>query len=168
MLDKVYRFFVLMVLAIAALGGIVIVVIILAVFARNLREGVGRWFLLRRGTVRDRAPRQKAPGPPRQAVPSRYPNPFQGQSLGLGPEAAVKYTWEALVAFCSGNGCPMRPDQTPSEYVASSSALLAHVEPQAERLAQLYCEAEYSGQPMPDSVLAELRAFWARFDRQTH
>ncbi|MCL5271271.1 MAG: DUF4129 domain-containing protein, partial [bacterium] len=95
-----------------------------------------------------------------------FRNPFAGPAGARDGNETVRYLWEAMTAWCADAGCPCPPDQTPREFVAGQPRPLAGFEARARFIADLFTYSEFSGQPLPASVMPELERFWT--DLQAH
>jgi hypothetical protein len=103
---------------------------------------------------------------PRPIKPfAHYANPFRnGQEQHMGTIELIAYTYDALQAWGAENGCPKRPDQTPTEYAQEIARHDAEVALEARNIAQLYLRAAFSTTPPSVESHKQLKQAWSRME----
>jgi poly(3-hydroxybutyrate) depolymerase len=90
-----------------------------------------------------------------------YANPFRnGMAENMGTIELIAYTYDALQAWGAENGCPKRPDQTPTEYVQDIARHDSHLAGDARQVAQLYLRAAFSTSPPSLDSHKQLKKAW--------
>lgn len=96
---------------------------------------------------------------------SNYANPFRsGQEQHMGTIELIAYTYDALQAWGAENGCPKRPDQTPTEYAQEIAQRDSDVAAEARNIAQLYLRAAFSTTPPSLECHKQLKQAWSRME----
>jgi hypothetical protein len=103
---------------------------------------------------------------PRPIKPfANYANPFRsGQDQHMGTIELIAYTYDALQAWGQENGCPKRPDQTPTEDAQEIAQHDRDVAAEAKALAQLYLRAAFSTSPPSVESHKQLTQAWTRLE----
>lgn len=103
---------------------------------------------------------------PRPIKPfANYANPFRsGQDQHMGTIELIAYTYDALQAFGAENGCPKRPDQTPTEYAQDIARHEPDLAADARNIAQLYLRAAFSISPPSVECHKLLKQAWSRME----
>jgi hypothetical protein len=105
---------------------------------------------------------EEAAAPPRPF--SAFRNPFRsGAAAQHSPAELVRYTFEALQAWASEQGCGRSPDQTPMEFGQQLRMRRRDdVGPDAHELSQLYAQVAYAGHRPKDDSFPLLERVWRR------
>ena len=168
--SKTFNGFLRFILVLTCAAAFFVIYALLCVFWNRLAEGIGSLRRLR-GDGEQRKTRRKKKGledEVEKLVKRRFrsfQNPFLGAADLRDGNALVRYLWEAMLAWCADAGSPCPPEQTPLEYVSSHPAALAGFEQPAWFIAGLFSFSEFSGQPIPESALPELKKFWTDLER---
>ena len=103
---------------------------------------------------------------PRPIKPfAHYANPFRtGQDRNMGTIELIAYTYDALQAWGAENGCPKRPDQTPTEYAQDIARHESELAADAKTIAQLYLRAAFSTSPPSTECHKELKQAWSKME----
>jgi hypothetical protein len=75
----------------------------------------------------------------------------------------VIYSFGALEAWAREHHCPRAEDQTPHEFAAVLARATGDVGREAHQLADLYCAAAYSQQPLTPASVGGLERLWRSF-----
>ncbi|MCH5375686.1 MAG: DUF4129 domain-containing protein, partial [Planctomycetes bacterium] len=90
-----------------------------------------------------------------------FTDPFvTGEAQRLDPRELVVYSFQALEAWGREHDCPRMDDQTPHEFAGRLRRTSADVGRQAKVLADLYCAAAYSKQPLSTANIGQLAMLW--------
>jgi len=95
---------------------------------------------------------------------STFANPFlTGEARRLAPHELVVYSFRALEAWGREHDCPRMEDQTPHEFANRLGFAFTEVGREATILADLYCAAAYSPQPLTTTSVSQLERLWSSF-----
>ncbi|MCE5229860.1 DUF4129 domain-containing protein [bacterium] len=164
---KLFRKLISGIVLLAMACALFVLVVVILVMAKRGFEGVlesqGKR-TQRRGKEKEKRERARAAAP----AFSAFEDPFGSGAPARDASAIVKHMWAATLAWCAQMGAPCPPDRTALEYVADKPEPLTGFEDRAQFLADWFAFAEYSGQPVPDTVLPELQAYWIALSRHVH
>jgi hypothetical protein len=167
---KIFTSLLRMILVLTCIGGAFVAYMLLYTFWNRMVEGVGSLRRLREDGE-SRKPKRKKKGLEDEVSElakrrfRSFQNPFLGAADLRDGNALVRYLWEAMLAWCADAGSPCPPAQTPLEYVASHPVALEGFEQPAWFIAGMFSFSEFSGQPIPESALPELKKFWTDLER---
>ena len=82
----------------------------------------------------------------------------------MGTIELIAYTYDALQAWGAENGCPKRPDQTPTEYAQEIARQDSDLAADARNIAQLYLRAAFSTSPPSTESHKQLKQAWTRME----
>jgi hypothetical protein len=100
------------------------------------------------------------PAPPPRPF-ADFPDPFAtGAAARYSPRELVAYSFEALEAWSRERGCGRGLEQTPHEFAQQVGAAEAALAADVRNLADLYCQAAYSSQPLSPPHVAGLQRLW--------
>jgi Domain of unknown function (DUF4129) len=90
-----------------------------------------------------------------------FQDPFATGATGrYSPRQLVAYSFEALEAWSRERGWARGAEQTPHEFAQQLGSREARVAADVRNLADLYCQAAYSPQPLSPESVAGLRRLW--------
>lgn len=145
------------------IGGIFAILVTIGAFIKGLSQGIASLQWARRKRRDAESPRRKRKRTKEEKLAATFgsfPNPFAAMLSESDGNEVVRRVWEATLAFCADFGTPCPPEQTPLEFVETQPAAFAKFEEPARFIAQLFTYSEFSGQPVSESSMAELRAYW--------
>ncbi len=98
---------------------------------------------------------------------SAFRNPFRsGAAAQHSPTELIRYTFEALQAWASEQGCGRSPDQTPMEFGQQLRVRRRDdIGPDAHQLSQLYAQVAYAGHRPKDDSFPLLERVWRRLSQ---
>ena len=160
-ITAVFEKLVKVLVGIGALGALVLLYMLIAGTAGAFRGRMTQSWLnrrARRAAVQERRDRALATTGLAGGF-ARFMGGFAEGTVRDG-NAFARHVWQALLAYCADKGTPCAPDVTPGEFLASQPPALAGFEPQAVRVADLFCFSEFSGSAIGERQMQELEALW--------
>jgi hypothetical protein len=95
-----------------------------------------------------------------------FSNPFaSGRAARLDPAELVVYSFRAMEAWAFEQGCSREVEQTPHEFARRLAAKGDAFAREARFLADLYCQAAYSRDPVPPADARQLDRLWQLMER---
>lgn len=99
---------------------------------------------------------------------AEFIDPFAaGTAMSYSPQELARYTFAALEAWAGEQGCPRGADETPHEFAARLSVHYEPLRSAAGTLADYYCRAVYSTNPLPAAARGQLSAVWRQLPQNT-
>jgi hypothetical protein len=135
---------------------------------RTVLQNFGQWLIdfwhrLFGGKTAKAAPDAEQAARPAAPLPrfADFTDPFAaGVAARWTPEQLVRYTFEAMEAWSRDHGQPRDPEQTPHEFARLVAAQVPDLTDDAQRLAELYCQAAYAHASLPPAGVARLSRLW--------
>lgn len=166
---KIFDIVLKLIAVFSAVGFVIVVYVLVYTFAKRISEGVMDFRALRLRQGEKGRKRKKSGAEGSALQPTRrfrsFADPFSGSTSRRDGNELVRYLWEAMLAFCEEAGSPCPVDWTPREFVASRPAVLTGFEQPARYLADLFSYSEFSGRPVPETALPELKEFWNKLQQ---
>lgn len=165
--DNISKFFSMLIpgIIIAALGCALFVLLIVGlVMLRRGLEGVSLWGN-KQSAHRAKQKQQRERAVAAAPAFSAFGDPFAPGAPQRDAASIVRHMWAATLAWCAQMGAPCPPERTALEFIEGNPEPLSGFEQRARFLADWLAFAEFSGQPVPETLRPELQDYWLALTR---